>query len=318
MRPILIGLAAALFFSFTFILNRSMELAGDAWVWSAALRFFFMLPIFLLIVSGRNAKKNLLPVLAHLKKYPFQWIIWSTVGFGLFYAPLTFASIYAPGWLIAATFQLNIVAGSLLVPFINKKNKKIPVQSILISLIIIFGIILMQLEHADAVPVKGLILTILPLLVSAISYPLGNRKMMHLIDGELNTIQRILGMTIASMPFWFILSIYGSFAYSAPSQSQLLQTFIVAVFSGVIATILFFYATELVRHDNHKLAGVESTQAGEIIFALVGEILFLGAAFPNIVSVIGIFLVIAGIVLHSAMSSIIDKKYALLKQKKIG
>ena len=47
MKPILIGIVAALFFSFTFVLNRSMELAGDAWVWSAAIRFFFMLPIFL-------------------------------------------------------------------------------------------------------------------------------------------------------------------------------------------------------------------------------------------------------------------------------
>src|SRR5690625_4225590 len=113
MRPILIGLLAALFFSFTFVLNRSMELAGGSWVWSASLRFFFMLPILWLFVGW---KRNIKPVLIHLKTYPIQWIVWSTVGFGLFYAPLTYATIYAPGWLVASTFQLNIVAGSLLVP----------------------------------------------------------------------------------------------------------------------------------------------------------------------------------------------------------
>lgn len=152
MRPILIGLLSALFFSFTFVLNRSMELSGGSWLWSASIRFFFMLPMLLLLVGWQ---RNVKPVWLHLKKYPFQWFVWSTVGFGLFYAPLTFATIYAPGWLVAATFQLNIVAGSLLVPFINKKNKSIPVQSVMISMMIILGIVLMQIEHADAVPIKG-------------------------------------------------------------------------------------------------------------------------------------------------------------------
>lgn len=315
MRPILIGSLAALFFSLAFIFNRSMELAGGSWVWSASIRFFFMLIILLVLVAIR---KELKPVLLHLKKYPLQWIIWSTVGFGLFYAPLTFSTIYAPGWLVAATFQLNIVAGSLLVPFINKKNRSIPIQSVVVSFIIIIGVFLMQIEHAENVPITGVVLTIIPLLISAISYPLGNRKMMQLVDGELNTIQRILGMTIASLPFWFILSIYGIFSYGAPTQSQVVQTFIVAVFSGVIATILFFYATELVRHDNHKLAGVEATSSGEVIFALLGEILFLGALLPNFTSLIGIALVVIGIILHSVISALIDRRRLLTNKQRIS
>lgn len=315
MRPILIGLLGALFFSFAFIFNRSMELAGGSWVWSASIRFFFMLPMLLLLVSFR---RNITPVFLHLKKYPFQWIIWSTVGFGFFYAPLTFATIYAPGWLVAATFQLNIVAGSLLVPFINKKNRSIPIQSVIISIIIIIGVFLMQIEHADNVPIEGVILTIIPLLISSISYPLGNRKMMQLVNGELNTIQRILGMTIASLPFWIILSIYGIFSFGAPTQHQVVQTFIVAVFSGVIATILFFYATELVRHDNHKLAGVEATSSGEVLFALLGEIIFLGALLPNFTSFIGITLVIFGIILHSIISTLIDRRRLMVNRQRIS
>lgn len=314
MRPILIGILAAMFFSVTFILNRAMELEGGSWVWSASLRFFFMLPLLFLMVGY---KKNVKPVLLHIKKHPLQWVLWSTVGFGLFYAPLTYGTIYAPGWLVAATFQLNIVAGSLLVPFINKTNRSIPFQSVIVSLIIVAGVFLMQLEHANKVPLTGLVLTIIPLVISAVSYPLGNRKMMQLVNGELNTIQRILGMTIASLPFWIILSIYGAFTYGAPTQHQVMQTFIVAVFSGVIATILFFYATEIVRHDNHKLAGVEATSAGEVIFALIGEIVLLGALFPNIISLIGIALVIFGIILHSILSAIIDRRKLLIKNEVI-
>jgi len=311
MRPILIGLLAALFFSFTFVLNRSMELAGGSWVWSASLRFFFMLPILWLFVGW---KRNIKPVLIHLKTYPIQWIVWSTVGFGLFYAPLTYATIYAPGWLVASTFQLNIVAGSLLVPLINKTNRIIPIQSVIISLIIVMGVFLTQIEHAESVPLKGLILTIIPMIVASISYPLGNRKMMQLVDGALNPVQRTLGMTIASLPFWVILAIFGAFTYEAPSESQILQTFIVAITSGVIATILYFFATDMVRHDNHKLAGVEATSSAEIIFALVGELLFIGAIFPSLISWVGIMLVISGIILHSVISTLIDKRKVELER----
>ena len=143
-----------------------MELEGGSWVWSASLRFFFMLPLLFLMVGY---KKNVKPVLLHIKKHPLQWVLWSTVGFGLFYAPLTYGTIYAPGWLVAATFQLNIVAGSLLVPFINKTNRSIPFQSVIVSLIIVAGVFLMQLEHANKVPLTGLVLTIIPLVISAVS-----------------------------------------------------------------------------------------------------------------------------------------------------
>lgn len=304
MRPILIGVLAAFFFSFTFVLNRAMELNGDAWVWSASLRFFFMVPLLLLLFLGKNFKKNIAPIFVHIKKQPLTWLIWSTVGFGLFYAPLTFATIYAPGWLIAATFQLNIVAGSLLIPFINKNtNRSIPIVSVLISLLIIVGVFLTQVEHAHEVPVAGIVLTLIPLLISAVSYPLGNRKMMQVVNGELTTIQRITGMTICSLPFWFILSFAGGAYYGAPSGGQVAQTFVVALFSGIIATILFFKATEWVQNDNHKLAGVEATQAMEIIFTLMGEMIFLNMLFPGPVSLIGIALIMLGIIAHSIVAS---------------
>lgn len=305
MRPILIGLLGALFFSFAFVFNRSMELAGGSWIWSSSLRFYFMLIILLFVVKG---KRGTVRVLQHIKQAPVPWIIWSTVGFGIFYAMLTFPTMYAPGWLVAATFQLNIVAGSLLVPFINKENKTVPVQSVMVSVIIIMGVVMMQIEHANQVTSRELVFTIIPLIIAAISYPLGNRKMMQVVDGELTTSERILGMTIASMPFWIILTIYGLFSYGPPGINQIWQTLIVAVCSGVIATVLYFYATELVQHDNYKLAGVESTVTAAVIFALIAELIFLNAPVPNLTSLIGIAFVISGIIFHSIISALIDRK----------
>lgn len=161
MKAILIGILGALFFSVTFILNRSMELDGGSWVWSASLRFIFMLLILLIIVGWR---RDIQPVWAHLKQHPAAWLVWSTIGFGHFYAPMTFATIYGPGWLVAATFQLTIIAGSLLVPLLNK-GSRIPIQAIFISLIILAGVCIIQFEHATTVSLISVILSVLPLII---------------------------------------------------------------------------------------------------------------------------------------------------------
>lgn len=84
-----------------------------------------------------------------------------------------------------------------------------------------------------------------------------------------------------------------------------------AISSGVIATVLFFYATELVNHDNHKLAAVEATQSGEVVFALFGELLLLNAPLPSAISFAGMAVVVVGMILHSAVPSLGNKKKSL-------
>ena len=54
-----------------------------------------------------------------------------------------------------------------------------------------------------------------------------------------------------SMPFWLFLSVFAGVGAGLPSGGEILQSLIVAVFSGVVATLLFFEATNLVKH-NHK------------------------------------------------------------------
>lgn len=78
------------------------------------------------------------------------------------------------------------------------------------------------------------------------------------------TFQRMQGMTLASLPFWFILAVYGLIRVGPSSAEQTTQSFIVAVSSGVIATTLFFIATDRVRNDEEKLASVEATQFTQV------------------------------------------------------
>jgi drug/metabolite transporter (DMT)-like permease len=309
MRPILLGILAAFFFAFTFIINRSMELDGGSWIWSASLRYFFMIPPLLLLVYGR---KNLKPLLVEMKNNPRAWLLWSFVGFGLFYGPICFSAAYAPGWLIASTWQITIISGSLLAPLffetvMTKKGPiqvkgRIPFKGMAMSLIILLGIILMQLEQASSLTPIEVILGVVPVIIASFAYPLGNRKMMDVCGGRLDVFQRVLGMTLASMPLWIILAIYGLFTVGPPSMGQSIQSGLVAITSGVIATILFFQATDLVRGNMQKLGNVEATQSMEVLFALIGELILLKAAFPSALSWTGMILVMAGMMLHSYVS----------------
>jgi drug/metabolite transporter (DMT)-like permease len=317
MKEIFLGILASVFFAVTFILNRSMELSGGSWLWSSSLRFFFMVPFLLGIVLFR---KNLKQLLSEMAKQPFQWLLWSFFGFVLFYGPITFAAAYGPGWLVSGTWQLTIVAGTLLGPLffeniqtndgIQKVRSKIPITSLCISLIIFLGVMLIQVEKANSLTPKGIIVGILPVVIAAFSYPLGNRKMMEICGGKLDTFQRVLGMTLASLPFWLIIALLGYINVGAPSMDQVTQTFIVAISSGVIATTLFFIATDRVRGSQSKLAAVEATQSTQVFFVLIGEIVLLSAPMPSNLAMIGLLIIIAGMLLHSFYT-----KKIKLKQK---
>lgn len=93
------------------------------------------------------------------------------------------------------------------------------------------------------------------------------------------------------------------FDVSVPSDGQLINVAVVAILSGVFATPIFLYARNKADTPG-KLAAVDASQSGEVIFALGGEVLFLGATYPNMVGVAGLFLIIIGL---SAMVYFNDK-----------
>ncbi|UOF91111.1 multidrug resistance efflux transporter family protein [Fodinisporobacter ferrooxydans] len=314
MKAILLGIAASFFFSFTFILNRLMSASGGSWIWSASLRYLFMFPLLLIVVV---LHKNFRALIEEMRKHPWQWVWWSFVGFGLCYSLQCFASAYGPAWLIAGTFQITIIAGSLLVPLFHeirqtadgvvKVRKRIPIKGMGMSFVILLGVGLMEWSQSTHVSIHDMLLGTVPTIIAAFAYPLGNRKMMELCEGRLDAYQRTLGMTIATLPLWLILSLYQVVAHGLPSNSQSLQSFIVAVFSGFIATVLFFTATDLAKSNVYQLARVEATISGEVVFTLIGELLVISGTRISIVGLIGLCLVVIGMVLHSLISSHVQR-----------
>lgn len=296
-KAFFLGIAGSFFFAFTFVLNRSMHLAGGSWIWSASLRYLFAFPIMALIAGKQNGLRHIHRVIG---KDLTKWLIWSTVGFGLFYAPLSFAGNFGESWLIAASWQLTIVMGVLLSPLFHKR---VPLKNLFASGIILIGVFLLQTQNMGSLNGRVMAMTLVPIVIAAISYPLGNRKMMEVSGEQLTTIERTYGMMLCSLPFWGVLSVIGLVKVGAPSGGQAMQALFVALFSGVAATLLFFKATDMVKSNNRQLAVIESTQSGEVIFTLLGGVLFLGDKLPDWIGAAGIILIVVGMVLNSLLSA---------------
>lgn len=297
LRAMILGISGSFFFAFNFILIRSMNIGGGYFLWTACLRYLFTLPLMaLLLIKGRGFSK----VHESIKRDPVRWLLWSTVGFGLFYAPLSAAAIYGESWFTSAVWQFTIVAGVLLTPL---SGKKIPAKNLLCSAFIVAGIMLMQLSKIRMGVQADWPMLIITMGIAAFSYPLGNRKMMETVrkDG-LTTTQRVYGMTLCSMPFWLVCSIISFERAGLPSASQCFQSFLIALLAGVIATILFFAATDMVREDARSLAVVEATQSGEVIFTVIMGILILRDAMPDAMGFAGLFVIITGMILNSMLA----------------
>ncbi|PKC52753.1 hypothetical protein RhiirA1_480761 [Rhizophagus irregularis] len=104
------------------------------------------------------------------------------------------------------------------------------------------------------------------------------------------------------------MAVFALFTVGLPSASQVFQSLIVAISSGVIATVLFFIATDRVRDDQGKLAAVEATQSTEVLFVIIGEMLLLSVPLPEPIALTGLGIIVIGMLLHSYHTMLQSKK----------
>ncbi len=297
---IALSLLSALFFTATYVFNRAAAVEGGHWAWTAALRYLFMLPLLLPLMAWQG---GVAPVARAIRAAPGAWLLWSGIGFVLFYMLLSYAAASGPSWLIAASFQTTVVAGMLCAPLLyDDARARIPRAALGVGVLIIAGVLLMQFGHArGTLDTKGWI-ALLCVVASAFAYPLGNRGLLLHLERrgiELNATQRAFGLTLASQPAWLALAAWAWLQAGPPSASQLWLALGVAVSAGVIATILFFQATGMVRDNATALGAAEAMQAAEVLFAMLLGVAFLGEAWPRGQALVGAALVVAGIVLFA-------------------
>jgi len=302
LRLILIGLLAGLFFSSTFILNRVMSLEGGHWLWSASLRYGYMilfLAVWFIIFKGAAALIEIIRVFLR------NWIFWTlagSVGFGLFYALICYSADHAPGWVVATTWQFTIIATLFVLLLFGRS---FPRRTWGFSILVFCGVLMVNLGQAEYTSIPELSAGAVPVLIAAFCYPLGNQMVWEATNGNrrlpdvsspvLETpFARVLLMSLGSLPLWCVLLVIATPV--PPASGQLLNTALVALFSGVAATSLFLQARNLSKTAG-ELAAVDATQSSEVVFALLGEIVIIGAVLPDLFSIFGILITCTGITL---------------------
>ncbi len=309
-RLILLGLLSAAFFSATFILNRSMSLSGGHWVWSSSLRFFYMffLLISLILVNrGVNYLRDVITIFIRNAKF---WLVAGSIGFGIFYSLLCYAADHAPGWVVAGTWQFTVIATPIVLLLFNEK---VPRYGVFFSFLIFMGILLIQFYNKGSELSAGYIIYgVMPVVIAAFAYPVGNQLLNFAKHGNHSLISHIdspilkdsptcvLLMTMGSIPFWVLLLVI--VAPPPPLKNQLINTGIVAISSGIIATSIFYKARNASKSP-YIISAVDATQSGEVIFSLAGEILLLNGALPNLTGGRGIIIIVVGIICYSMRTS---------------
>lgn len=292
-----IALLSALFFTATYVLNRAAAVDGGHWAWTASLRYLFTVPLLLPLMPWQGGTA---PIWRAIRAHPGPWLLWSGIGFVLFYACLSYAAASGPSWLVAGTFQLTVIAGMLCAPLLyTDARARIPRAAFAVGLVIVAGVLLLQFGHAHGALDRNGWIALACVVVSAFAYPLGNRGLLLHLERkgvELNASQRVFGLTLASQPLWLAIAVYAFAVAGPPPPAQLWLTAGVALSAGVIATILFFQATGMVRDNPTALGAAEAMQAAEILFATVFGVLLLGEAWPRGIALAGSLLVMAGIV----------------------
>lgn len=298
---IAIALLSSLFFTQTYLFNRAIVSGGGHWAWTASLRYLITLPLLLPLMPWQGGTA---PVLRALRARPWQWLRCSTIGFVGFYLLLSFAASSGPSWLVAGSFQFTVIAGMLCAPFIYRHahpddpRRRIPRAALAVGGLILAGVLLMQFGHADGGLDGAGWFALVCVLVAAILYPLGNRLLLLHLErsGEdLNATQRVFGMTLASQPMWLLVAGFAWFQAGLPSMPQVLLAGGVALSAGVVATILFFQATGMVRDNPVALGATEAMQAAELLITMLLGVMFLHEAWPRGITLWGAALVVLGI-----------------------
>jgi drug/metabolite transporter (DMT)-like permease len=302
-RAVAIALLSALFFTFTYVLNRAVVSGGGHWQWAVVLRYLITLPLLALVLPFQGGLGQL-P--GELRRYPRTWLLWSSVGFVLFGLPLTWAASSGPSWLVAGSFQTTVLAGPLLAPFIYRDARaRLNGRALAIGALIVIGVMLLQFGHAHGALDASAWLAVGAVVFSAFAYPLGNRMiLLHLerTGTRLGAVQRVFGMTLASWPSWLVIAVATWITVGPPTLREVVLAGGVALLSGVIATVLFFHATEMVGRQATALAAVEAMQAAELLFATLIGVIFLHEAMPGATAAVGAVAIVAGIAIFAWVS----------------
>jgi drug/metabolite transporter (DMT)-like permease len=205
---------------------------------------------------------------------------------------------------VATTWQSTILATR---PVLRLLGRRAPRKGLALNALIFAGIVLVNIEQAHTSLGPASLYGIAAVLLGAVAYPLGNQLVWEARHGGGRFVPHLdhraldqgraptLLLTLGSMPFWIVLVAVAR--PPEPSQGQFIQTGLVALLAGVIATSIFLRARSKAKNA-YELAATDATQSLEVLFSLFGEIVFLGGTWPGPLGWCGIGLAVVGLTLY--------------------
>jgi drug/metabolite transporter (DMT)-like permease len=302
-RLVGLGILSSAFFSTTWVLNRVIGLSGGHWVWTSSIRFVDTLAILALWLLIRRGPGFFPIALDCFRRRLGFWLLVGTLGAGVFYGGVSFSSTFVPGWVVASTWQMTILATP---PLLACFGLRVPMRGIAFAVLICVGIGLVNLHSFQSgIGGAAILLGALPVLVSAVAFPLANqflnRAKSRALADPASPDNAIFGdaaaslflLILGSMPFWAILVL--ATQPPPPDATQLANILIVAICAGVLGSTIFLYARQATS-DAYTIAAVDASQATEVLFTLLAEIVLLGEPLPGPMGLLGVALVIFGLV----------------------
>lgn len=303
-KIVLLGIAAAFFFSSTFAINRWLNVEqGGHWYWTASLRYIYVFLYLSIISFFPNGFKIYKETIICFFDYWYFWIFTGGIGFGLFYLSLCYAASYSPGWVLATTWQITILMTPLVIRILGYK---VPTRGIVYLLIMFLGILLVNYDEFTSIFLIDL-KSVIPITFAAFCYPLGNTLCKYACEGKYkkfpinkysisnNVFSQILMMTMGAFPVLLFFWIFTS--PPAPTYTQFYSIAFIALFTGVIATSLLYQARKSALQNALALSAADGTQAAEAPLALFWEWSIFNGLLPSVFGIVGLILVILGIFL---------------------
>jgi hypothetical protein len=205
--------------------------------------------------------------------------------------------------LVTAGFMTTCMAGLLIAPFIyTDKRANISPKALVLSFFLVAGLLIMQFDRISSLHDFNLIKFSIGLAIAAaFLWPLGNRMLLLKLEQRnliLDPMQRVLAMTIGSLPVLIGLAIYGYLTSGAPSAMQVKSSFIAVLISGVCGTIIFFKALKTASPNQWVLATAEATQVTGVFFTMLGEIMIKGTKWPGFYGNLGFLIMAASLAIY--------------------
>lgn len=323
-KILLYGFLAALFFSITFAINKWLNVEkGGHWYWTACLRYVFVLLLLSAFIIARYSFTHLLDTFKCFFSNILFWVFAGGIGFGVFYLSLCYAASFSDGWVLATTWQSTILFTPFIIYFLGNK---LDYKGLGFLLIIFAGVVLVN-SSAFIKLDRNLLSSILPILLAAFCYPLGNTLCKYACEGKFdkltvslfkisrNPYSQILMMVLGALPVllfaWFIFDPY------PPTKTQVEYVFIVALLTGVIATSFLYKARILAGSNSSALAFADGTQSFEAPLALFWECSLFNGKMPNWLGFFGLGVLFIGIMLYYKSKSVFHISGSAGLQKKI-